>query len=852
MIQMSVELLVAADGLFQPSGSNPTGAVEDDLVFTLELSDMDVALDLFMLVNIPRLMDLQVQSISSVYQLPCLLAIFEPDGLVPVAFNLTFGGIGFEVCCSSTCNSPLFATLDKGCLTSGADSALARTITDFVNTAVALLVQYVASSSAQDFLNQEIAQAITQCQAIQAGIPQLPTAAQPAQVPVASYMGIAGLAAVVTSFVGFALLVPVHFRRRDEAVKGALLDAAQMGVAGSASKEEFEYVERRLTSLFSHPVTPPWLRYGVPLCIVSNVVMFATANFAANGVTVLLEISFAGDQSVAIPVVGFDLATSIDDMWNAGAVALAIIIALASGAWPYAKQVLLLFAWFAPPTVLSADRRGSFLETLDILNKWSLIDLFVLVLMMVSFSFFVSASLLQLVLVPAGALSFSVQVAPGWGIYGFLFGTLGSLVVNHVCTFVHRRTMRADEDLQDAILGQLVKDLRTPRIRLADHRFNVLDADGKPYRYFATWVLLYLAGFGVVFALVVAGFSVPLVEFEYQGVFGLALNLVDADGVNAAHSIASLATSMSQAAAGGSLASVAGTAWLQIVYVALAVIAPLLLCVGVCVLWAVPLTLTEQLHLGFAIEVVWAWEAFIIAVFSVVVAVFQISELALFITDAASDSLCTLAQQPLQQLFPDEPSDQSCFNVVASMVPTGAVTAVAALALQAWACVAWRLCDAALTDRELAARRKMPLSPGDMTGLKGFLVRRALEARGSPLPPADGFVSALASPRDVMNAFSEQHGAFKRAATTSAAGHAPSSRAGSLVAVPLALVPAGGSVRWAGNPVLTQEAVSAANPRFFGGGPRAGGGGDAEGAPASSPLHSAQRSRKWDSWSVEV
>ena len=44
--------------------------------------------------------------------------------------------------------------------------------------------------------------------------------------------------------------------------------------------------------------------------------------------------------------------------------------------------------------------------------------------------------------------------------------------------------------------------------------------------------------------------------------------------------------------------------------------------------------------------------------------------------------------------------------------------------------MAWRLVDAALEDRELAMRRKLPISPGEMRGLRGFIVRRALEAFG--------------------------------------------------------------------------------------------------------------------------
>jgi len=42
--------------------------------------------------------------------------------------------------------------------------------------------------------------------------------------------------------------------------------------------------------------------------------------------------------------------------------------------------------------------------------------------------------------------------------------------------------------------------------------------------------------------------------------------------------------------------------------------------------------------------------------------------------------------------------------------------------------IIWRLIDVSLEDRERTMRRRTPESPGEMTGLYGFLVRRALES----------------------------------------------------------------------------------------------------------------------------
>lgn len=47
----------------------------------------------------------------------------------------------------------------------------------------------------------------------------------------------------------------------------------------------------------------------------------------------------------------------------------------------------MLMCWFAPPRVLGRVRRQTLLAFLDALGKWSLIDMFVLVMMMVAFRF---------------------------------------------------------------------------------------------------------------------------------------------------------------------------------------------------------------------------------------------------------------------------------------------------------------------------------------------------------------------------------------------------------------------------------------------------------------------------------
>ena len=51
------------------------------------------------------------------------------------------------------------------------------------------------------------------------------------------------------------------------------------------------------------------------------------------------------------------------------------------------KQLISLVCWFVPPTKLSISTRGSTFLWLDTLAKWSMVDIFVMFVSMVSFKY---------------------------------------------------------------------------------------------------------------------------------------------------------------------------------------------------------------------------------------------------------------------------------------------------------------------------------------------------------------------------------------------------------------------------------------------------------------------------------
>jgi hypothetical protein len=93
-------------------------------------------------------------------------------------------------------------------------------------------------------------------------------------VDFATAFGIAGLTVLFSALFGVALLIPVHYRRKDSQLKRTLLDAYEKGDGtGAKSQDEFELVQRQLNAPFQHPSIPKLVRYGLPVWMLFNLIM---------------------------------------------------------------------------------------------------------------------------------------------------------------------------------------------------------------------------------------------------------------------------------------------------------------------------------------------------------------------------------------------------------------------------------------------------------------------------------------------------------------------------------------------------------------------------------------------------
>jgi hypothetical protein len=137
-------------------------------------------------------------------------------------------------------------------------------------------------------------------------------------------------------------------------------------------------------SMFCSSDIPTVVRWLMPVIIVANIGFFLSGHLSL-GATVNIEAELAGEKFRVEKFFEFSMAKSTVDIWNAGGKALAVMILIFSGIWPYTKQLITLALWFLSPSSVSISRRGSTLLWLDWLAKWSMVDIFVLVISIAAF-----------------------------------------------------------------------------------------------------------------------------------------------------------------------------------------------------------------------------------------------------------------------------------------------------------------------------------------------------------------------------------------------------------------------------------------------------------------------------------
>jgi hypothetical protein len=333
----------------------------------------------------------------------------------------------------------------------------------------------------------------------------------------------------------------------------------------------------------------------------------------------------------------FSLGNSVHDMWEAEVYPLAVMILLFSGVWPYVKLGLMLCCWIAPLQKLSASKRESLLMWLDALGKYSLVDAYVLVMMMVAFRFHVSLQ--------DEAMVVDVLVTPRWGFYGFLLATMTSLAVGHIVLAYHRHCV-SEREISSSERSETLMD----HVFVVDGRRMMLTVWCKRLTCFLIIVAMILLAIGI---------GTDSFNFEFKGAAGLFL-----EDPKQSYSVLTLGQNIPKSV---SDPNDFGIRWIEITYFLFAVGMPFTCLMVMLLLLYSNLTIQSATRLYVLAEIANAWSAMEVLCMSVIAALLEISQFAAFIIgdkcDGINKFLAAFLDKPLD-------GDDVCFDVVATLAPS--------------------------------------------------------------------------------------------------------------------------------------------------------------------------------------
>ncbi len=442
-----------------------------------------------------------------------------------------------------------------------------------------------------------------------------------------------------------------------------LLDLEKMQIEESRRIKD---LDSRMRPLALSADVPVFLRLFIPVVILGNIALFLSGHLSLGG-TVNLSGSFGGQSFDVDGFFEFSMVRSTIEMWNAGAKSLAILIVIFSGAWPYTKQLITLVIWFLPTTRVSSDRRGKILSWLDALGKWSMVDVFVLLMTLASFRLSVESPD-HLSFLPEGLYSINMLVVPLWGLYANMLAQLLSQISSHVIIHYHRKTIMAARDSQDADWG-ISRAPNAESSPLRKHSF-VLDYEASTQRaHIKKGTSWFFATLQVSFVLlVICGCSLASFSIETFGIVGLAIESGQQfQEAKTSYSVFDLAKMiMDEARYLNTASDLVGLGSLASLLVITVFLVPLAQAASQCIQWFFPTNAEQRRKNYVANECLAAWQYMEVYVLSIIISAWQLGGVSEFMINAYCDPLNgTLNMLANSGILKQE--DAQCFRVDATV-----------------------------------------------------------------------------------------------------------------------------------------------------------------------------------------
>jgi len=392
-------------------------------------------------------------------------------------------------------------------------------------------------------------------------------------------------------------------------------------------------------SLLMTPKLPKSVRILMPFLVFFNMALFVSSN-SGIGASVFFKF-LVGEKLVALPsMFDFGLINSIVDMWKSKAYFLSILIAVMSCAWPYTKLIMMAIVWLLPVHILSRQRREKILVILDALGKWSLVDSYVMILMLIAF--YVNIEFPRVSENVEAPLIINLFVYPAYGFIGLMLGTVVSLAISHIMLALCRH---ADTPKSEALAGD-------------HHKISLLKFAPR-WSQIPVFALLVVA-----LALLVYGMYEKSFKFKFVGLAGWAFKLLGVQ-YEKEYSVFDLALQLPSAA---EHPNSFGIRFTQLIYVLVSVLMPNIHIICLMLLWLLPLSRRAQRSFFHFIEVEYAWACQDVFIISIIAAIVEIGQMARFMAGDKCDLIDPLVPMFFSDIDMMKGEHANCFDVVTNFM----------------------------------------------------------------------------------------------------------------------------------------------------------------------------------------
>jgi len=482
---------------------------------------------------------------------------------------------------------------------------------------------------------------------------------------------------IVTAFCVFSALSIMNFittRQRKQLEQVA--DDGPTALPASGDQQHHDE-----SSLVQCEIIPLYIRALVPIVVMINIAFFLSGHLSIGG-AVRIDINAFGQDISIDNIYEFSIAQALIDLWNSGAEVMSLILFVFSVLWPYVKQLVTLALWCAKPSTITHQRRGTAFSWLEAFGKWSIMDIYFLILSVSGFRVSLHSPT-TIDTLPENFYSIDILVVPKWGLYANLIAQVISQIFSHIIIFYHCLVMKVvsknsageKEVPQKASSINLVCD-ENP-ISLPQQIFQEAHIDALPefdmslrstFQLKPISSVLFVIFSLLAAALFLAGFVIPSFELEIFGLLGFVYDWGSAgDGSEVYFSVFSIAEQiMEQAKYLSTSSDWVGLSSLTIIFVLTCFVVPLLQIVFLLLLWFFPLRKVRKKQMLNTIEILSSWrfcEVFVVCVLS---GTFFLGETSKFLVNKYCEPLSSIFEF-LVNFDLIEPIDGQCFYIQDSL-----------------------------------------------------------------------------------------------------------------------------------------------------------------------------------------